>query len=66
MTNEVLRQAPKAALQILQIFSFFHNEDIMKEIFKFATKNFKTQSNVAYEAIDEFSLALFYLCSNKS
>jgi len=59
--NEALRQAPKAALQILQIFPFFHNEGIMEEIFRSAAENSETQSDAAYEAVDEFSPALFGL-----
>jgi len=59
--NEALRQAPKAALQILQIFPFFHNEGIMEEIFRSAAENSETHSGAAYEAVDEFSPALFCL-----
>ena len=59
--NGALRQAPKAALQILQIFPFFHNEGIMEEIFRSAAENSETQSDAACEAVDEFPSALFCL-----
>ncbi|KAL8741601.1 MAG: hypothetical protein Q9190_005811 [Brigantiaea leucoxantha] len=38
-TNEALCEGPRAALEILQVFPFFHNEDIMEEIFRFAAEN---------------------------
>ena len=37
--NEALRQGPRAALQILRVFPFFHNEGIMEDIFRMAAEN---------------------------
>jgi len=53
-TNKALCQAPKATLQILQIFPFFHNEGIMKEIFRSAAENSATESDAIYKAVDDF------------
>jgi len=61
VANIALRQAPKAALQILQIFPFFHNEGIMEEIFRSAAENSGTQSDAACKAVDEFLPTLFCL-----
>ncbi|KAI4164013.1 MAG: hypothetical protein LQ342_002248 [Letrouitia transgressa] len=41
--NEVLRQGLKAALQILEVIPFFHNEGILKDIFRSAAQNPKTR-----------------------
>ncbi|KAI4260721.1 MAG: hypothetical protein LQ352_000113 [Teloschistes flavicans] len=42
--NEALRQGPRAALQILRVFPFFHNEGIMEDIFRFAAENSNAQA----------------------
>ena len=62
--NEALHQGSKAALQILQILPFFHNENIMEEIFKAAAENPGAESDVAYEVADQCSSALFRLRSD--
>ena len=62
--NEALHQGPKAALQILQILPFFHNENIMEEIFKAAAENPGAESDVAYEVADQSPSALFRLRSD--
>ena len=51
--DEALRQGPKAALQILHVFPFFHNEGIMEDIFKFAAEN----SNTKFETDDSDSMS---------
>ena len=48
--NEALRQGPRAALQILRVFPFFHNEGIMEDIFRFAAENPKNQAETEWEA----------------
>ncbi|KAL9004634.1 MAG: hypothetical protein Q9188_002561, partial [Gyalolechia gomerana] len=48
--NETLRQGPRAALQILQVFPFFHNEAIMEDIFRFAAENCNSQAETECEA----------------
>ena len=61
--NEALHQGSKAALQILQILPFFHNENIMEEIFKAAAENPRAESDVAYDIADQCPSALFRLRS---
>ncbi|KAI4098876.1 MAG: hypothetical protein L6R37_006269, partial [Teloschistes peruensis] len=53
--NEALRQGPRAALQILQVFPFFHNEGIMEDIFRFAAENSNRQAGTEGEADHGFS-----------
>lgn len=60
-TNKALRTGPKAALQILPVFSFFHNEGVMEDIFKSAAENPSIQSETECEADDRFSSALLRL-----
>ena len=50
VVNEALCQGPKAALQILQLFPFLHNEGIMEDIFRSAAENSRDQSEVEREA----------------
>ena len=59
--NEDVLQGPKAALQILRVVPFLHNEDIMEDIFRYAAQNPKYQSEVDCEAEDRFPSALLYL-----
>ncbi|KAL8718789.1 MAG: hypothetical protein Q9225_004121 [Loekoesia sp. 1 TL-2023] len=59
--NETSRQGPKAALQILQVFPFLHNEGIMEDIFRFAAENAETEPDTVDEVVDEFPLALLSL-----
>jgi len=65
-TNKALCQAPKAALQILQIFPFFYNEGIIEEIFRSAAENSATESDTIYKAVDKFLSTLFCLRSDGS
>ncbi|KAL9610367.1 MAG: hypothetical protein Q9167_004937 [Letrouitia subvulpina] len=58
IANEALRQGPKAALLILEVFAFFHNEGIMEDIFRNAAENFGIQPGTEYEEDDAFSLLL--------
>ena len=62
--NETWRLGAKAALQILQVFPFFHNEGIMEDIFRFAAENFESQSESEYETDKQSSLALLRLRPN--
>ncbi|KAL8636885.1 MAG: hypothetical protein Q9228_005779 [Teloschistes exilis] len=48
--TEALRQGPRAALQILRVFPFFHNEGIMEDIFRFAAENSNRQAGTEGEA----------------
>ena len=59
--NEALREGPKAALKILQIIPFFHNEDVMEDIFRYAAENSEDQSEAEREAEDSFPSALLCL-----
>ncbi|KAL9017793.1 MAG: hypothetical protein Q9185_004882 [Variospora sp. 1 TL-2023] len=56
--NEALRQGPRAALQILRILPFFHNEGIMEDIFRFAAENSNGQIETECKADDGFPLFL--------
>ncbi|KAI4139001.1 MAG: hypothetical protein LQ341_004411 [Variospora aurantia] len=58
--NEALRQGPRAALQILRILPFFHNEGIMEDIFRFAAENSNGQIETECKADDGFPS--FLLC----
>jgi len=59
--NGALCQGPKAALQILRVFPFFHNEGIMEDIFRFAAENSQSQSEAECEVDDRFPSALLQL-----
>ena len=59
--NEPLRQGPKAALQILQVFPFLHNEGIMEDIFRFAAENYQSQPETECETNGQFPSALLRL-----
>ncbi|KAL8815792.1 MAG: hypothetical protein Q9223_005111 [Gallowayella weberi] len=59
--NEALRQGPQAALQILRVFPFFHNEGIMEDIFRFAAENADSQDETECEADDGFSCSFLGL-----
>ncbi|KAL8939769.1 MAG: hypothetical protein Q9211_002587 [Gyalolechia sp. 1 TL-2023] len=47
--NEALRQGPRAAIQILRVFPFFHNEAIMEDTFRFAAENRKNWARTECE-----------------
>ena len=59
--NEALGQGPKAALQILQILPFLHNEGIMEDIFRSAAENFKGQSKAEHKIDGRLPSALVQL-----
>ncbi|KAI4166730.1 MAG: hypothetical protein LQ343_007804 [Gyalolechia ehrenbergii] len=59
--NEALRQGPRAALQILRVFPFFHNEAIMEDIFRFAAENCNSQAETECEA-DHGSASFLLRC----
>ena len=44
--NEALCQGPRAALQILRVFPFLHNEGIMEDIFRLAAENGNRQAEI--------------------
>lgn len=57
------RQGAKAALKILQIFPFFHNESILEEIFKCAAENTHAWDETG-EQLQELSLTDIIPCPN--
>ncbi|KAL2036638.1 hypothetical protein N7G274_010664 [Stereocaulon virgatum] len=59
--NEAVSQGPKAALQILRVFPFFHNEGITEDIFRFAAENSQNQSEAVCEVDGRFPSALLQL-----
>ncbi|KAL8831591.1 MAG: hypothetical protein Q9170_005232 [Blastenia crenularia] len=59
--NEASRQGARAALQILRVFPFFHNEGIMEDIFRFAARNSKHHAKTEYEADHGFLPCFLHL-----
>ncbi|KAL9611396.1 MAG: hypothetical protein Q9167_003937 [Letrouitia subvulpina] len=58
--NEALRQGPRAALQILRVFPFFHNEGIMEDIFRLAAENGDRQAEIEGEGDHRFPSLLLH------
>ncbi|KAI4212305.1 MAG: hypothetical protein LQ351_005018 [Letrouitia transgressa] len=54
-TNETLSQGPRAALQILEVIPFFHNEGIMEGIFRNAADNLAYKREDFLQILDKIS-----------
>ena len=59
--DTTVSQGAKAALQILRVFPFFHNEGIMEDIFRLAAEYSESQSKAEVEADTRFPSSLLKL-----